>query len=115
MAAFVSSSSRGRPLYRGGLKVAAICCGLLLFAPAVATAAATSPAGGVQAQQDERGRGTLVSAEKLYTLATPQAVSVELGAAGSKSTPSGTAWSRTDWSTGPSMRTDGPPRRVDCS
>ncbi|WSR23852.1 lipase [Streptomyces sp. NBC_01205] len=82
MAVFVSSSSRGRPLYRGGLKVAAICCGLLLFAPAVATAAATSPAGGVQAQQDERGRGTLVSAEKLYTLATPQAVSVELGAAG---------------------------------
>ncbi|MFE2562051.1 hypothetical protein ACFXGT_39820 [Streptomyces sp. NPDC059352] len=64
-------------------------CGLLLSAQAVATAATaatavTPPAAHAhtQAQYEERGRGTLVSAEKLYTLATPQAVALELGAAG---------------------------------
>ncbi|MEU8780349.1 lipase [Streptomyces sp. NPDC048637] len=63
--------------------MAALCCGLLLSGPAVATAA-TAPAAHAQAQvqHKERGRGTLVSAEKLYTLATPQAVAAELGAAG---------------------------------
>ncbi|MET9364089.1 lipase [Streptomyces sp. NPDC006632] len=59
--------------------MAAVCCGLLLLGPAVATAA---PAPRPPAQQNERGRGALVSAEKLYTLATPEAVTAELGAAG---------------------------------
>ncbi|MFI6875682.1 alpha/beta hydrolase family protein [Streptomyces sp. NPDC050400] len=36
----------------------------------------------MQAQVKERGRGTLVSAEKLYTLETPQTVAAELGTAG---------------------------------
>ncbi|MEV4430191.1 lipase [Streptomyces sp. NPDC053792] len=76
-----SLSSRRGTRYRSGLKVAAVCCGLLLFGPAVATAA-PSPAGRPQARQEQSGRGTLVSAEKLYTLTTPQAVAAELGAAG---------------------------------
>jgi hypothetical protein len=57
---------------------------VLLSGPAIATAAA--PAAQVRTQADgkheDRGRGTLVSAEKLYTLATPQAVAAELGGAG---------------------------------
>ncbi|WP_330315618.1 alpha/beta hydrolase [Streptomyces platensis] len=53
----------------------------MLSGPAVATAAA-APAAHAQAQHEERGRGRLVSAEKLYTLATPQAVAAELGGAG---------------------------------
>ncbi|MFD0167059.1 lipase [Streptomyces decoyicus] len=63
--------------------MAAVCCGLLLSGAAVATAAA-APADHAQAQAqlEEHGRGTLVSAEKLYTLETPQAVAAELGAAG---------------------------------
>ncbi|WP_330315720.1 lipase [Streptomyces platensis] len=63
--------------------MAAVCCGLLLSGAAVATAAA-APAGHAQAQAqvEERGRGALLSAEKLYTLATPHAVAAELGAAG---------------------------------
>ncbi|MFE9558402.1 lipase [Streptomyces sp. NPDC006692] len=36
----------------------------------------------LRAQPEERGRGTLVSAENLYTIPTPQAVAAELGAAG---------------------------------
>ncbi|WP_426404880.1 lipase [Streptomyces sp. R-07] len=76
-----SLSSRRGTRYRSGLKVAAVCCGLLLFGPAVATAT-PSPAGRPQARQEQSGRGTLVSAEKLYTLTTPQAVAAELGAAG---------------------------------
>ncbi|MFB7591294.1 lipase [Streptomyces sp. NPDC056169] len=62
--------------------MAAVCCVLLLGAPAVATAAAPPAADARVQQHEQRGRGTLVSAEKLYTLATPQAVSTELGAAG---------------------------------
>ncbi|MFD3665920.1 lipase [Streptomyces sp. NPDC058659] len=61
--------------------MAAVCCALLLSAPAVATAA-TPPVAHAQGQHEGRGRGALVSAEKLYTLATPQAVSADLGAAG---------------------------------
>ncbi|MGW8973048.1 alpha/beta hydrolase family protein [Streptomyces platensis] len=78
-------SSRRGTRYRGVLRthVAAVCCGLLLSGAAAAPAAAApadhAPA---QAQFTERGRGTLLSAEKLYTLATPQAVAAELGAAG---------------------------------
>ncbi|MFJ7497593.1 lipase [Streptomyces sp. NPDC097727] len=61
--------------------MAAVCCGLLLIGPALATAA-TSSAAHAQAQHEERSRGMVVSAEKLYTLATPRAVAAELGAAG---------------------------------
>ncbi|WP_256333146.1 S9 family peptidase [Streptomyces sp. cf386] len=46
--------------------------------PAAASAAHVQ----APAQHEERGRGTLVSAEKLYTLATPQEVADELGDAG---------------------------------
>ncbi|MEV7957554.1 hypothetical protein ACFVZR_29920 [Streptomyces sp. NPDC058316] len=67
MAISASTSARSETRFRGGLKVAAICCGLLSGA-AVATTA-TPPA--AQAQHEERGRGMLVSAAKLYTLATP--------------------------------------------
>lgn len=81
-----SSTSRSGTRSRGGRRAqvaAAVCCGLLLSASAVSTAgAAAPPAAQAQAQHQERGRGTLVSSEKLYTLATPQAVSTELGAAG---------------------------------
>ncbi|WP_208948771.1 lipase [Streptomyces subrutilus] len=78
-----STSARSGTRYRGGRRAqaAVLCCGLLLSAPAVATAA-TPAAAHAQAQYEERGRGTLVSSEKLYTLATPQAVAAELGAAG---------------------------------
>ncbi|MGW6060724.1 lipase [Streptomyces sp. NPDC055189] len=82
-----STPSRSGTRHRGRrrIQVAAVCCGLLL-APAVATAtaAAASPAAQARAQYDQRGRGTLVSAEKLYTLATPQAVAAELNEAGFK-------------------------------
>ncbi|MCX4903934.1 lipase [Streptomyces sp. NBC_00878] len=68
--------------------MAAVCCGLLLGGPAVAVAAA-SPAVHAPAhaqheehQHEQRGRGTLVSAERLYTLATPRAVAAELRGAG---------------------------------
>ncbi|MET8022337.1 lipase [Streptomyces decoyicus] len=74
--------SRRRALIRTGVRAgaAAVCCGLLLSGPAPATA----PVAHVRAlaQDEEPGRGTLVSAEKLYTLATPQAVAGELGDAG---------------------------------
>lgn len=78
-----SLSSRSRTRRLGGLRahVAAVCCGLLLSGATVATAAPADHAQ-AQAQLEERGRGTLVSAEKLYTLETPQAVAAELGAAG---------------------------------
>ncbi|MFG2532449.1 lipase [Streptomyces sp. NPDC048516] len=80
-------SSRSKTRYRSGRRaqVAAVCCGLLLSGAAVATAAnAAAPTDHAQAQAQlkERERGTLVSAEKLYTLQTPQAVAAELGAAG---------------------------------
>ncbi|MER5296256.1 hypothetical protein ABT382_29960 [Streptomyces pharetrae] len=76
--------------YRAGIRAAgaAVCCGVLLSGPAIATAAApAAPAAQVRTQADGKhegcGRGTLVSAEKLYTLATPQAVAAaELGGAG---------------------------------
>ncbi|MFF5900246.1 lipase [Streptomyces argenteolus] len=55
--------------------LAAVCCALLIGGPA-ATAAAVQPAARTQM------RGTLVSAEKLYTLATPADVVTELAAAG---------------------------------
>ncbi|MFJ5546394.1 alpha/beta hydrolase family protein [Streptomyces sp. NPDC093225] len=82
-----SPSSRGAMRYRGGLRAvgAALCCSLVLAAPSVATAtAATAPAAHAQtqAQHGEHGRGTLVSAEKIYTLATPQDVAAELRAVG---------------------------------
>lgn len=70
---------------RGALRAyaAAACCGLLLSGPAVvtATAAPVAPAHSA-ASAAAYGRGTLVSAERLYTLATPRAVTAELGAAG---------------------------------
>ncbi|MFF0739174.1 alpha/beta hydrolase family protein [Streptomyces sp. NPDC004111] len=47
----------------------------------MATAAAV-PAAHAQGQHEVRGRGTLVSAEKLYTLANPKAVAAELTGAG---------------------------------
>ncbi|MEV7617725.1 lipase [Streptomyces sp. NPDC089799] len=84
-----SPSSRGAVRYRGGLRAlgAAVCCGLILSGPIVATAAAApAPRAATQEHHGEhRGeqyRGTLVSAEELYTLATPQEVSAELRAAG---------------------------------
>ncbi|MGP3636908.1 hypothetical protein ACTU45_26755 [Streptomyces sp. 24-1644] len=64
---------------------------------------------------EERGRGTLVSSEKLYTLATPQAVATELGAAGFEDDAVRHGVVRTGWSTGPLTRTDGPARRAGCS
>lgn len=80
-AAAVSPRSASR--YGRGLRAraVAVCCGLLLSAPAAATAAAT-PAAHHQARNQESDRGALVSAELLYTLATPQAVAAELTAAG---------------------------------
>lgn len=83
MVIFASPSSRTATRYRGGLWAvgAAVCCGLMLSGPAVATAA-PAPTAHAQAQHEERGRGALVSAEKLYTLATPQAVAAELVGAG---------------------------------
>ncbi|MCF3145910.1 lipase [Streptomyces platensis] len=80
-----SFSSRSRTPGVLRAHVAAVCCGLLLSGAAVATAAA-APADHAQAQPpaqvEGRGRGALLSAEKLYTLATRQAVAAELGAAG---------------------------------
>ncbi|GAA2942518.1 alpha/beta fold hydrolase [Streptomyces violaceus] len=62
--------------------MAALCCGLLLGGPAIATAsAAPTIHTEEQAQHDTRGRGALVSVERLYTLATPEAVTAELRAA----------------------------------
>ncbi|WP_328899615.1 lipase [Streptomyces sp. NBC_00441] len=60
---------------------AAACCGLLLSGPAAL--AAPAPASPTHAAPvDAAGRGTLVSAERLYTLTTPQAVTADLTAAG---------------------------------
>ncbi|MFJ7154423.1 lipase [Streptomyces sp. NPDC101118] len=78
------SSPVGMPC-RGALRAAAAAvCGLVLAGPAVAAPAAAAPAAPArtQAQDGDHGRGTLVSAEKLYTLADPQAVAAELRAAG---------------------------------
>ncbi|MEU5836299.1 lipase [Streptomyces diacarni] len=75
---------RRPPWHRGGLRAAVgatVCCGLLLGGPALTTAVAV-PAGHAQAHHKVHGRGALVSAEKLYTLATPQAVAAELRGAG---------------------------------
>ncbi|WP_327173452.1 lipase [Streptomyces sp. NBC_01336] len=64
--------------------VAAVCCGVLLTGPILA--GATAPALAAVAQErtrhEESGRGTLLSAEKLYTLASPQAAAAELRTAG---------------------------------
>ncbi|MFJ8754839.1 lipase [Streptomyces sp. NPDC102441] len=60
--------------------LAALCCALLLGGPAAAAAVAAPPS--AHAQGRHQGRGTLVSAEKLYTLATPEDVAAELAAAG---------------------------------
>ncbi|MEV0578164.1 lipase [Streptomyces sp. NPDC050392] len=83
MVILTSTSSRKRSPYGGRRRaqMAAVCCCLLLSAPAVATAA-TPPVAHAQEQHKEHGRGTLVSFERLYTLASPQAVAGELGAAG---------------------------------
>ncbi|WP_285571828.1 lipase [Streptomyces sp. RTGN2] len=83
MVILTSTSSRKRSPYGGRRRaqMAAVCCCLLLSAPAVATAA-TPPVAHAQEQHKEHGRGTLVSFEKLYTLASPQAVAGDLGAAG---------------------------------
>ncbi|MEU9201529.1 lipase [Streptomyces sp. NPDC048332] len=67
--------------------VAAVCCGVLLAGPvlagAVAPAVAAVPAAAQEGtQHEESGRGTLVSAEKLYTLAGPEAAAAELRTAG---------------------------------
>lgn len=81
---FASPSSLSRIRHRSGLRAyaAVVCCGLLLSGPAVATAATPPAQPWAHAQHKEPERGTLVSAEKLYTLATSQAVAAELGAAG---------------------------------
>ncbi|MFJ7421574.1 lipase [Streptomyces uncialis] len=86
---------RGHGPGRRGLRrrTASVCCGLLLGGLVVSTGAAPAahaqPYGQAQTQareqsraQEGRGRGSLVSAERLYTLATPRAVSAELRAAG---------------------------------
>lgn len=87
MTVSTSPSTPGPTRSRGALRAcaAAVCCGLLLSGPAaVATATAAAPVGRAHAPgpAEESGRGTLVSAEKLYTLATPQAAAAELAAAG---------------------------------
>ncbi|MEU1213958.1 lipase [Streptomyces sp. NPDC005790] len=60
--------------------LAAVCCALLLGGPAATAAVAVPHPAQVQAQH--QGRGVLVSAEELYTLATPEDVTAELAAAG---------------------------------
>ncbi|MER5550366.1 lipase [Streptomyces sp. NPDC002793] len=60
--------------------LAALCCALLLGGSAATAAVAVPPLAHTQAQH--QGRGTLVSADKLYTLATPGDVADELAAAG---------------------------------
>nr|WSW64882.1 lipase [Streptomyces sp. NBC_00995] len=65
--------------------MAAVCCGVLLTGPLLA--GAITPAVAVAAAQErtrheETGRGTLVLAEKLYTLRSPGAAAAELRAAG---------------------------------
>ncbi|MFE9658869.1 lipase [Streptomyces sp. NPDC005955] len=74
-----------RPRRRG----AALCCGLLLTGLTGLTAAGTvaptahaQPSAPVSTVHEGRGRGSLVSAERLYTLATPREVTAELTAAG---------------------------------
>ncbi|MEU8709874.1 lipase [Streptomyces sp. NPDC048565] len=62
--------------------LAAACCALLLSGPAAAAAVAAPPPAHTQAQRQVQGRGTLVSAEKLYTLTTQEAVVAELAGAG---------------------------------
>ncbi|WP_419999650.1 lipase [Streptomyces boninensis] len=62
--------------------MAALCCGLLLSGPGLAAAAAAEPAAHAQEEQESHGRGTLVSAEKLYTLTTTRSVAAELAEAG---------------------------------
>lgn len=85
MTVSTSTSALSPARSRGALRAcaAAVCCGLLLSGPAVATAA-PAPVGRAHAHTpaEESGRGTLVSAEKLYTLATPRAAAAELAAAG---------------------------------
>ncbi|MFH9619476.1 lipase [Streptomyces pratensis] len=61
--------------------LAAACCALLLAGPATAAAAAVAPSA-PRTQTQHQARGTLVSAEKLYTLATPADVAAELAEAG---------------------------------
>lgn len=76
-----SRASRSRLIVR--TVAAAACCGLLLSGPAAAAAPAPAPAQATAAGVAEAsGRGTLLSAEKLYTLSTPQAVAAELTTAG---------------------------------
>ncbi|MFF4187541.1 lipase [Streptomyces sp. NPDC001691] len=74
------SSSRTARRCRAVLGAGAslLCCGLLLGGPAV-TGAVAAPA---RTGHEEGARGELVSAEKLYTLASAQAVAAELGRAG---------------------------------
>ncbi|MFJ6917256.1 hypothetical protein ACIQUX_25330 [Streptomyces sp. NPDC101133] len=61
---------------------ATACCGLLLSGPAaLAVPAPVSPAHAAT-PAEAAGRGTLLSAERLYTLNTPQAVTSDLTAAG---------------------------------
>ncbi|MEV7404257.1 lipase [Streptomyces sp. NPDC091267] len=75
------SASRSRTALRAC--AAAACCGLLLSGPAVATATAAPVAPArASAPAEVSGRGTLISAERLYTLTTPRAVAAELDAAG---------------------------------
>ncbi|THA58097.1 lipase [Streptomyces sp. A0958] len=61
---------------------AAACCGLLLSGPAVAAAPGPAAPTHAPAPASATGRGTLVSAEKPYTLSTPQAVAADLTTAG---------------------------------
>ncbi|MFE3183139.1 lipase [Streptomyces violascens] len=78
-----STSSRTARRYRAARRagVSVLCCGLLLGGPVVAGAAA-APSAPARTGQESHGRGTLVSAEKLYTLDSAQAVAAELRGAG---------------------------------
>lgn len=84
MANSASTSSLGATRHRvRRAHVAALCCGLLLSGPVVMGAATPAVAAAQERTQHERpGRGTLVSADKLYTLASPQAAAAELRTAG---------------------------------
>ncbi|WP_199545746.1 lipase [Streptomyces sp. N35] len=78
-AAFARRTRRTAALRAGA---AAVCCGLLLGTAGVSAAAVQAPATAHGRDAPSPWRGSLVSAEKLYTLASPEAVSAELRRAG---------------------------------
>ncbi|MFE6974202.1 lipase [Streptomyces sp. NPDC057682] len=81
----MTSATARRTRSRRLLPVAAVCCGLLLTGPAAVAATAPAVSGrGARAAEAHpaAGRGTLVHAERLYTLPGRGAVAAELRAAG---------------------------------